>query len=86
MEIVLQWLDDLDDAVFAVVLAWERLRGRCVQAAAVSGAALAASALAAADWILPLAAVAALSVLVGLLGGALAAAAEAVSSAGHGAE
>ena len=26
MEVVLLWLDDLDDALFCVVLAWERLR------------------------------------------------------------
>jgi hypothetical protein len=26
MEVVLLWLDDLDDALFCVALAWERLR------------------------------------------------------------
>ena len=85
MEIVLQWLDDLDDAVFTVVLAWERIRRRCVQVAAASAAALAASAIVAADLILPLAAVAALSVLVGLLGAGLAALAEAITAARGGA-
>ncbi|HEX6994009.1 MAG TPA: hypothetical protein VF339_07655 [Gammaproteobacteria bacterium] len=81
MEIVLQWLDDLDDAVFAVVLAWERLRRRCVEIGAASAAALAASTVVAADLVLPLAAVAAFSVSLGLLGAALAAVAEALSGA-----
>ena len=31
MEIILQWLDDLDDIVFAVVYAVERLREPCLQ-------------------------------------------------------
>jgi len=31
MEIILQWLDDLDDGVFAVVPAVERLRWPCLQ-------------------------------------------------------
>lgn len=84
MEIVLQWLDDLDDAVFTVVLAWERIRRRCLQIAAVSAAALAVSAMAAADLILPLATVAAVSALVGLLGAALAALAEAITDARRG--
>lgn len=81
MEIVLQWLDDLDDAVFAVVLAWERLRRLCVRAAVVSAAALGAYALAAADSILPLGVAAGLTVLVGLLGAALAVVSDALRSA-----
>ncbi len=81
MEIVLQWLDDLDDAVFAVVLAWERLRRYCVGIGAASAAALAASAIVASDLVLPLAAVAAVSVSLGVIGAAVAAVAEARSSA-----
>lgn len=80
MEIVLQWLDDLDDAVFALVLAWERLRRRCIEIGAASTAALAASTIVGEDLVLPLAAVAAASVSVGVLGAALAAVAEAVST------
>jgi hypothetical protein len=85
MEIVLQWLDDLDDAVFAAVLAWERLRGRCIEIGAVSGAGFAASAIVAADWMLPLAAVAGFSISAAVLGGALAALADAVSESRRGA-
>lgn len=81
MEIVLQWLDELDDAVFAVVLSWERLRRRCLQIAAAAGTALAASAAVAAEWVLPLAAVAGVSVSVALLGAALASLADAVTEA-----
>jgi hypothetical protein len=81
MEIVLLWLDDLDDAVFTVVLAWERLRRRCLQLGAASAAALAASAIVANDWVLPLATIAGFSVTVALLGAALAALADAVTGA-----
>jgi len=76
MEIVLQWLDDLDDAVFAVVLAWERLRPLCIGIGAASAVALAASAIVASHLVLPFAAVAAGSVSFGLLGATLAAVAE----------
>ncbi len=31
MEIVLQWLDDLEDLVFSIALAWERLRHGLLQ-------------------------------------------------------
>lgn len=31
MEVVHQWLDDLEDLIFSFVLTWERLRLRCLQ-------------------------------------------------------
>ena len=31
MEVIYQWLDDLEDLVFSFVLTWERLRLRCLQ-------------------------------------------------------
>ncbi len=31
MEVVLLWLDDLDDLLFSAALAWERLRKVCLQ-------------------------------------------------------
>jgi hypothetical protein len=31
MEVVLLWLDDLDDSVFVLVALWTRLRGFCLQ-------------------------------------------------------
>ncbi len=31
MEVVLQWLDELEDLVFSVILTWERLRVRCLE-------------------------------------------------------
>jgi hypothetical protein len=36
MEIVLLWLDDLDDLVFSSALLWERLRRRCLQVGLVA--------------------------------------------------
>jgi hypothetical protein len=44
VEIVLQWLDDLDDAVFAAVLAWASLRRKCLGVGLVSSLALASCA------------------------------------------
>jgi hypothetical protein len=85
MEIVLLWLDDLDDAVFTVVLAWERLRRRFLQLGAASAAALAPSAIAANDWVLPLASIAASSVTVAVLGAAFAALADAATESRRGA-
>ncbi len=32
MEVIHQWLDDLEDLIFTLVLTWERLRLRCLQA------------------------------------------------------
>jgi len=74
MEIVLQWLDDLDDVVFAGLLAWERLRRRFLQIGLTSTLGLAACVLAATalEWIPVLAAVAASSVAAALLGAAFA--------------
>lgn len=31
MEVIVQWLDDLEDLIFALPLAWERLRVWCLQ-------------------------------------------------------
>ena len=31
MEIFAQWLDDLDDLIFALALAWEKVRLRCLE-------------------------------------------------------
>lgn len=47
MEVVLLWLDDLDDALFSVALAWERLRRVVLEIGLVSAFALAASELSA---------------------------------------
>ena len=40
MEVVLLWLDDLDDALFSVALAWERLRRVVLQVGLASALAL----------------------------------------------
>lgn len=52
MEVVLLWLDDLDDALFCVALAWERLRRLLLRVGLASSFALAASELfaSAAEW------------------------------------
>jgi hypothetical protein len=42
MEIVLLWLDDLDDALFSVALAWERLRRGILKVGLLSALSLAA--------------------------------------------
>jgi CHASE2 domain-containing sensor protein len=47
MEVVLLWLDDLDDALFSVALAWERLRRGVLSVGLASAFALAASELSA---------------------------------------
>ena len=47
MEVVLLWLDDLDDALFSVALAWERLRRGVLQVGLVSAIFLAAAELSA---------------------------------------
>ena len=41
MEVVLLWLDDLDDVLFSVALAWERLRRVVLQIGLVASFALA---------------------------------------------
>jgi len=43
MEVVLLWLDDLDDCLFSVALAWERLRRAVLSVGLVSAFALAAA-------------------------------------------
>lgn len=68
MEVVLQWLDDLDDMVFGVVLAWDRVRRGLLQLGAAAAAAVTACADLAGEWVLPLAALAALSLAVAALG------------------
>ena len=30
MEVILQWLDELDDLIYSGVLLWERMRGACL--------------------------------------------------------
>jgi CHASE2 domain-containing sensor protein len=47
MEVVLLWLDDLDDALFSVALVWERLRRVVLAIGLASSFALAASELSA---------------------------------------
>jgi hypothetical protein len=47
MEVVLLWLDDLDDALFCVALAWERLRRLVLQVGLASALLVAAAELAA---------------------------------------
>jgi CHASE2 domain-containing sensor protein len=42
MEVVLLWLDDLDDALFSVALAWERLRRLVLQVGLASALVVAA--------------------------------------------
>lgn len=81
MEVVLLWLDDIDDLLFSAALAWERLRRACLQAgllAAVSFAVceLLAKAL---SWAPLFAAVAMASVGLWLVSLAMAAAARADS-------
>jgi hypothetical protein len=47
MEVVLLWLDDLDDVFFSLALVWERLRRAVLAVGLASAVALAASDLAA---------------------------------------
>ena len=47
MEVVLLWLDDLDDALFSVALAWERLRRLVLQVGLASAIVFAVTELAA---------------------------------------
>ena len=72
MEVVLLWLDDLDDALFCVALAWERLRRLVLQVGLASALLFAAGELAAiaTAWTGALSYVAAASV-VAWLGGTL---------------
>jgi CHASE2 domain-containing sensor protein len=70
MEVVLLWLDDLDDALFSVALAWERLRRGVLQVGLASAISLAAAELSAiaTAWTPAFSAVAAASVAAWLVG------------------
>ena len=70
MEIVLLWLDDLDDLVFSSALAWDALRRLCLQVGLAASLTLAACELSAAalEWARPLASIAASSVSLWFLG------------------
>jgi hypothetical protein len=72
MEIVLLWLDDLDDLLFSMALTWERLRRVLLQVGLVASVGLAGSELSAiATYSAPaLSSVAAASVGAWLLGAA----------------
>jgi hypothetical protein len=73
MEVVLLWLDDLDDVVFSAALVWERLRRLCLQVGLVAAFALAGSELSATatQWWAAFAGVSAASVGAWLLAMAL---------------
>jgi hypothetical protein len=73
MEVVLLWLDDLDDMLFSAALVWERLRRILLQVGLAAAFALAASELSsvATQWWLTLSGVAAASVAAWLLGATL---------------
>jgi len=70
MEVVLLWLDDLDDAVFCVALAWDRLRRGVLKVGLVSAILLAAAELSAIAtvWSPAFSGVAAASVMAWLVG------------------
>ena len=73
MEVVLLWLDDLDDVLFTAALVWERLRRTLLQVGLASASALAVveQAAIAAHWAPALAYVAAASVVAWLAGALL---------------
>lgn len=64
MEVVLLWLDDLDDALFSMALVWERLRRFVLKVGLAASVTLAAAELAAIAtyWVPALSFVAAVSV------------------------
>jgi CHASE2 domain-containing sensor protein len=64
MEVVLLWLDDLDDALFSMALVWERLRRAVLTVGLASAFAMAASELSAiaTQWVPALTYIAATSV------------------------
>lgn len=73
MEVVLLWLDDLDDLLFSAALVWERLRRRILQvglaaALGLAGAELSATAT---EWAAALSSVAATSVAAWCAGAVL---------------
>ena len=73
MEVVLLWLDDLDDVLFSVALAWERLRRVVLQIGLAASFALAASELStvATQWAPAFSGIAAASVSAWFLGAVL---------------
>ncbi len=74
MEVVLLWLDDLDDAFFFAALLWERLRRIVLQIGLAASLALAGSELAmvaTTEWAAVLSGIAAASVAAWFLGAAL---------------
>jgi hypothetical protein len=70
MEVVLLWLDDLDDLVFSAALVFERLRGVVLKVglAASYGIVAAELSIVATQWAPTLAVVAAISVAAWLIG------------------
>jgi len=80
MEVVLLWLDDLDDLVFTVALGWEPLRHWCLKIGLLSSFGIAACELSAradlaasaVNWTLPLARLALICVGVWVLGATIA--------------
>lgn len=73
MEVVLLWLDDLDDVLFSMALVWERLRRIVLQIGLAASLALAGSELSAValQWAPALFGIAATSVGAWLLGAML---------------
>ena len=73
MEVVLLWLDDLDDILFTAALVWERLRRAVLQVGLAAAFALAAAELSATatQWAPALSFVATASVAAWLAGAAL---------------
>lgn len=73
MEVVLLWLDDLDDLVFVAAAFWTRLRRFCLQIGLFAAFMLAGSELSmmAADWSLAFAGIAGSSVVVWTAGALL---------------
>ena len=66
MEVMLQWLDDLEDLIFAVPLVWERLRRRLLNVGLVAAVGLHADSIwHMAAWWVPLCAVIAALVAAG---------------------
>jgi hypothetical protein len=72
MEVVLLWLDDLDDLVFSAALAFERLRSAFLKVGLAASYGVAGAELSAvvAEWAPALAVVAAASVAAWLIGAA----------------
>ena len=73
MEVVLLWLDDLDDVLFSAALVWEQLRRAVLSVGLAAAFALAASALSATatQWAPAFSSVAAASVFAWFGGAAL---------------